>query len=379
MKLPNECSGCGACVHLCPTQAISFAQNAHGFYYPDIDRNKCLQCGVCKKKCPVLNAQAPCAVSPVAYAAQNLNEQIRTSSSSGGIFTLLAEHVIRQGGIVVGCVLTQDCYAAEHKVITNLKEINALRGSKYIQSRVDIVFPAVKEALENGQLVLFSGTPCQVAGLHAYLTNTNIERLITIDIICHGVPSPVVWKKYVCYWESIKQSKVVSVQFRNKELGWRPYSLVLTFDNGEVYTAACTKDLYCKGYVADYYLRDSCYDCRSKGEKRMSDITLGDFWGIQHVCVAMDDNQGTSLALLNTEKGKALFRIIQDGAVWQQVEFSDAIRNNPSYHRSSTKKNIQRSFLKRLHKKSIIKLLETYCSAKLIYRIIRKLITITAW
>lgn len=374
---PNECSGCGACVHICPTQAIHFVKDVEGFYYPDVDGEKCIHCGLCEKKCLILSSQAPFMSLPTAYASQNRDEKIRTCSSSGGVFTLLAEHVLRQGGIVVGCVMTEDCYAAEHRVITDEQGLYALRGSKYVQSRADLVFPTVKEALENGRQVLFSGTPCQVGGLHAYLSNINTERLISIDIICHGVPSPAVWEKYVKHWETVKHAKVVSVQFRNKEKGWRPYSLVLSFDNGEVYSAVCTKDLYCRGFVADYFLRRSCYDCHAKGEHRTADITLGDLWGIQHVCASMDDNRGTSLTLLNTAKGETLFREISAETAWQQVDFDSSVKHNPSYCRSSSQKVYRDFFMKRLHKKPIIKLLDTYCSTKFISRIKRKLIKFT--
>ena len=375
---PNECSGCGACVHICPTHAIEFVRNAEGFYYPSVDENTCVHCGLCEKKCPVLKPLPPITSQPMAYASQNRDEQIRSRSSSGGIFTLLAEYVIRQGGIVVGCAMSPDCYAAEHRVIADESGLRELRGSKYVQSRADITFPTVKEALQNGRTVLFSGTPCQLTGLHAYLSNTDTERLISVDIICHGAPSPAVWEEYVRHWETVKGSKVVSVQFRNKEKGWTPYTLVLTFENGEEYKQVCTEDLYCKGFVADYFLRSSCYDCHAKGDHRSADITLGDLWGIRGVCPSMDDNRGTSLALLNTKKGEELFRMVSSEMTWQSVDRDEALKHNPSYRRSSPKKAYRDHFMKRLHKKPVVKLLASYCSTRLPARIKRKLIGLKA-
>lgn len=375
---PKGCSGCGACVHICPAYAIEFEKDREGFYYPDINSDKCINCGLCEKTCPILRLQVPKAVSPVAYASQNSNEQVRSCSSSGGIFSLLAEEIISFGGIVVGCAMTEDCYAAEHKVISNESDLQEIRGSKYLQSRSDLVYPMVKEALENGKQVLFSGTPCQVMGLNAYLSNVNTENLVTVDIICHGAPSPTVWEKYVKHWEKIKQSKVVSVQFRNKKKGWRPYSLVLSFENGEEYSAVCTNDLYCRGFVGDYFLRRSCYDCHAKGEYHSSDITLGDLWSIQHICAHMDDNRGTSLVLLNSTKGEALFSAIKRKLECQQVDFGESVNHNPSYYRSSSRRVNRECFMKNIHKKSIINLLETYCGTQLVYRIKRKIIKFTS-
>ncbi len=374
MVPPKECSGCGACVHICPVHAIKFAKDGEGFYYPDVDRDQCINCGLCEKMCPVLCPQAPVAVKPASYAARSRNEQIRNCSSSGGVFSLLAECVIKSGGIVAGCAMTEDCYGAEHQIISDETALPALRGSKYVQSRADLVYPVVKEALENGRQVLFSGTPCQVAGLNAYLSGINTEKLVTVDIICHGAPSPAVWEKYVKHIETGRQSKAVSVQFRNKKQGWRTYSLALSFEDGEEYSAVCTTDLYCRGFVGDYFLRRSCYDCKAKGEHHAADITLGDLWGIQHVCAQMDDDRGTSLVLLNTARGEAWFRAIEGSLECQQVDFDEAVRHNPSYHRSSLRLADRDCFMKDLHKKPIMKLFDTYCSTRLTCRIKRKVI-----
>ncbi len=371
---PKECSGCGACVHVCPVHAIRFTKGQSGFYYPEIDSDRCVGCGVCEKTCPILCPQEPGTVRPVAYASRNRNDQVRENSSSGGVFSLLAEYVIRCGGIVVGCAMTKECYAAEHIVVADERGLSRIKGSKYLQSRADRVYPVVKEALENGRRVLFSGTPCQVVGLRAYLGNVKTEDLVTVDIICHGAPSPTVWEKYVRHWEETKRSKVVAVQFRNKEKGWRPYSLVLSFENGEEYRALCTEDLYCRGFVSDYFLRQSCYDCHAKGERHGADITLGDLWGVQNVCASMDDNKGTSLVLLNTAKGEELFCEVNGDMDIRQVDFDGAIQHNPSYHHSSSRKVNRNLFMKEIHKKPIIDLLETYCGKRLVCRIKRKLI-----
>lgn len=373
---PKDCSGCGACVNSCPVQAILFQKDHENFYYPSVNMDACVHCGLCEKICPVLNLKFQKCTHPKAYASQCLRDEIRASSSSGGIFSVLSERVISMGGIVVGCAMTPDCYSAEHKFVCDTRELTELRGSKYLQSRVDLMYPQVKKMLENGKYVLFSGTPCQVVGLRAYLSGMCAERLITVDVICHGAPSPLVWEKYVKYWEEVKQSKAVSVCFRDKEQDWEEYSLVLRFENGEEYRSLCAKDLYCKGFVSDYFLRRSCYSCHAKGEHHVSDITLGDFWGIDRICSDMNDRKGTSLVLLNTSKGEALFQSVQPKTVWRSVDFHEAIRHNPSYSYSSNKLAYRNHFMRRVHNKPIVKHLTAYCSPKLIYRVKRKIIGI---
>lgn len=371
---PAKCSGCGACFHICPVKAIAFLKDNEGFYYPEINREKCISCGLCEGKCPVLQSQDVTGISPVVYACHNRNAYIRKCSSSGGVFSLLAEHVLKLGGIVAGCDMTADCYEAVHKIISNENNLSQLRGSKYLQSRSDLVYPAIREALVNGKTVLFSGTPCQVAGLNAYLYDVNTDYLITVDTICHGAPSPEVWRQYVQHWETVECSKVVSVQFRNKDNGWKSYSLVLSFENGKEYRSVSANDLFCRGFVGDYFLRRSCYDCHSKGEHHAADVTLGDFWGIQNICAEMDDNRGTSLVILNTQKGKALFQQTKKCLKYRQVDLEESVKHNPSYSHSSLRRINRECFMKNLHKKRIIRQLETYCGKKIISRIKRKII-----
>jgi coenzyme F420-reducing hydrogenase beta subunit len=301
-------------------------------------------------------------------------DDVRLSSSSGGVFTVLAENVLRRGGIVVGCAMTADCYAAEHVVVNDTQMLSVFRGAKYVQSRADQVFPTVREALKSGKYVLFSGTPCQVAGLRSYISGMDEERLITVDLVCHGAPSPLVWERYVKHWESEKGSKVVSVHFRDKQQGWEKYSLVLQFENGEEYRSLCSKDLYCKGFVSDYFLRRSCYHCHAKGERHASDITLGDFWGINHISEDMNDGKGTSLVLVNSEKGERFFQDIQDQLVWKSVNEQSALQYNPSYSHSSDRLVYRHYFMRSIQRRSICKQLKAYCGTSIFHRMKRKMI-----
>ena len=373
---PKECSGCGACVDLCPAGAIRFEKDDEGFWYPRVDTASCVNCGKCEKICPVMTERQEETQQPQAYAAQSTNTRILETSSSGGVFSVLAGYVLKHGGVVFGCAMTDDCYAAEHKKVERTEELEELRGSKYLQSRTDHIFPSVKAALEHDRYVLFSGTPCQVAGLRSYLTGTNTENLITVDIVCHGAPSPFVWEKFVKHWEKIKASKIVSVQFRNKSRGWKTYSLVLTFENGQVYSNLAAKDLYCRGFIGDYFLRRSCYCCKAKGSGHVSDITLGDLWGARQVCPQMDDDRGTSLVLVNTEKGARVFREISGYLESHPIDVREALQYNPSYYVSSSRLAYRAYFMKLLNRKNIIKALEACTGTAYVYRVRRKMI---AW
>lgn len=370
---PVNCSGCGACFYCCPTNAIAFLKDREGFYYPEIDPDKCINCGLCERKCPVLQEQDTKNISSVAYACQNNDTNVRKCSSSGGVFSTLAECILKTGGIVVGCTMTEDCYNAEHRSFFDEIGLNQLRGSKYLQSTAYIVYPEICDALKSGKTVLFSGTPCQIAGLNAYLSDVDTQSLITVDVICHGVPSPEVWRQYVKYHEAKQQSKVVSVQFRNKDKGWKSYSVKFSFENGNEYSSLAKNDLFYRGFVTDCFLRRSCYDCHAKGDSHIADITLGDFWGVQNFCDQMDDNLGTSLVILNSEKGKALFQNISSDLKYQQVDFKDAVKYNPSYNNSSSKIVNRDRFMKGFHKKQIISQLEKYCGDKITSRINRKI------
>lgn len=324
-----DCCGCSACSQICPKQCITMQRDEEGFSYPVIDTARCVDCGLCEKVCPVIHGEtADSSSEPAAYAARSCQDPVRLSSSSGGVFSLLAQEVLAQQGVVYGAAMTSVTQAA-HIRVCQPEQLSLLRGSKYIQSHIGQAYLQVKEDLKTGKPVLFSGTPCQTEGLLGFL-GKDWENLICVDIICHGVPSPMVWEKYVQYRQKQFSSPAVRVNFRHKRYGWKEYSMVLKFANGKVYTGTFGKDLYMQAYLHDLCLRPSCHQCRFKKTGRPSDITLADFWGIEQVCPEQDDNRGTSLVMLHSEKGQRIFQQIRDQLQCRQVNLSQALRGNPS-------------------------------------------------
>ncbi len=283
-------------------------RDKEGFLYPMIAKEDCIDCGLCEKVCPVIHlseAREPLEV----YAAMNRDEAIRITSSSGGIFTLLAEQVIREGGVIFGARFNEK-WEVVHVYTETIEGLEEFRGSKYVQSRIGKTYEQAESFLKQRRKVLFSGTPCQIAGLRLYLQR-EYDNLLTVDLICHGVPSPMIWQMYLA--ETIRKLKAQSIEkidFRNKIFGWRQYSFKLIYKKNsrqEEYIKKSTDNLYIKGFLSDLYLRPSCYDCPVKCLKSGSDITLGDFWGIEHIRPERDDDKGISAVLVNTQRGIDLF------------------------------------------------------------------------
>lgn len=313
LKDKKQCCGCNACAQICPTKSIVLQEDAEGFAYPQIDSTKCVECQLCEKVCPIIVPQVSRSIGATenkAYAIRALNTELRLKSSSGGIFTLLAEKVIDDGGVVFGAAFDQDLLV-HHTAVETIEELEKLRGSKYLQSKIKDTFSQAKSYLENDRTVLFSGTACQIAGLKNYLRK-DYSNLYTIDILCHGVPSPLVWKKYIEWKEKQYQSNVTQVAFRNKNQGWKRFSVLLEFSDNSAYEKVFTQDLFMSLFLDNICLRPSCHDCRYKSMDRPSDITLGDCWGIEKTHPEIDDDKGTSIAVVHTERGEYLFSRIED-------------------------------------------------------------------
>ena len=336
-KKYSFCSGCTACYAICPRHAISMKADNEGFLYPVIDQSRCVDCGLCESVCPSLHPMQP--NEPLAvYAAKAKDVAIRMASSSGGMFSLLARQTLNKGGIVFGAAFNPKDWHVYHREIENEKELDELRGSKYVQSEIGDCYQHAEEFLQSGRRVLFSGTPCQIAGLNHYLSkrlHTNKERLLTVDVVCHAVPSPLAWRKYLecrvgseC---SASGDKSVSrVIFRCKEKGWKQYSVVIGFDCANEYRRVFNKDLFMRGFLAELYNRPSCHNCAARGMRCGSDLTIADYWGVNKRFPGMDDDKGVSLVCVNTQKGMAAFAGIDDALDRMVSDFSDAIKINPS-------------------------------------------------
>lgn len=327
--LKCECTGCGACENICPTKCITMEMDTLGFKYPIIDKTKCTECGLCDKTCPSKNLPSFCGDrnEPDAYAAWSLDEQIRMKSTSGGIFSEIACKYIEDGGLVVGAKYNGD-HMVEHDMIRSIIEIEKLRQSKYIQSNTNDIFMRIKKEIDNGKYVAFCGSPCQVAGLLGYV-GTKRENLLTIDFVCRGTNSPKAYKKYLEMLEKKYSSKIKRVWFKNKTYGWNRFSTRVDFENGKTYIKDRHTDLFMKGYIEhNLYMRDCCFKCQYKGFPRVADISLADFWGVGNIDKTLDEDKGTSLIMVNSEKGATFFRSIQDRIFCRKGKVEQALPGN---------------------------------------------------
>ena len=326
----DKCVGCGACVNSCAAQALSFSPDQYGFLMPSVTGN-CIQCGKCIKACPLLNSREKC-IETKAYAAYAKDPTVRKASSSGGIFSLLANEVLKAKGLVYGAAFDNN-YSVKHICVEDDKHLEQLRGAKYAQSDVDHIFTAIQQDLKSGQFVLFSGTPCQVAGLSSFL-GKKFDNLLLIDMVCHSVPSPLAWKKYVEYRSKKDETYCLpsAINMRSKHTGWSDYhySCLFSYPNGRNYSQIGYKDLYIDLFTQGCISRTSCANCQFKGYDRISDITLGDFWGIRDICPEMDDNLGTSLLLVHSDKGKKYLSSIREKIRFKELTLNDSSKYNPA-------------------------------------------------
>ena len=309
IKIKKDCSGCSACANICPKNCITMERDEMGFSYPTVDAEVCINCGRCETVCPILTPAKE--NSPLSViGAKNLNESVRSTSSSGGTFFELAASVISRGGVVYGCALDSEL-VARHIAVDTVEGLSSLKGSKYVQSDVGTTYREVKAQLLDDREVLYSGTPCQIAGLKNYL-GKEYDKLLLVDVLCHGVPSPGVFEDYLKYLGDKFKSKPVSVNFRNKEKSWKRLYFEVIFENGKRYFTFCGHDRYMSMFLNNISLRPSCYDCRFTTVNRQGDITLGDFWGIGRKYPERDDDKGISLIIVNTEKGQKAYGEIAD-------------------------------------------------------------------
>lgn len=297
----STCTGCSSCYSICPVQAITMQQNSEGFYYPLIDQKKCIRCGRCEQVCPVLLTHEPISNEiNEAYACIYKDEDIRLQSSSGGMFTVFAEQIINNGGIVFGARFT-DSFSVIHDWTDTIDGLSSFRGSKYVQSSIGETYKKCKSFLDANRMVMFSGTPCQIVGLKNFL-GKDYDNLFTIDVICHGVPSPLVWERYLQETEQKSGKYIEKISFRRKDCGWKRYSLVFTFSDSSENLHPQTEGKWMLSFNKNIMMRKSCYKCNAKGNNILSDITIGDFWGIENYLI-QDDNMGTSIVLINSRKG----------------------------------------------------------------------------
>lgn len=320
------CCGCSACASICPKKCITMIENSEGFLYPAVDKEKCVNCGLCENVCPVLSKRHATDLHE-AYGAITKDNNILLRSSSGGIFTELATLILNNGGCVFGAAFSNGFHGVKHVMVESHKDLASLRGSKYVQSEIGDTYRKAKEQLETGRLVLFSGTPCQIAGLKNYLRK-DYDNLLLVDIICHGTPSPALWSRYLTAVETQMGGKASYVSFRHKEHGWRKFGMELPFETGKRYFKELGEDPFLKMFLKNYCLRESCYNCQVKKDGSVADITIGDFWGVEHVAPEIDNSMGVSLAFVHTEKGKQCFESAAKHMKTVKTNYDSAIAHN---------------------------------------------------
>lgn len=305
----RHCSGCGMCANICPEGAISMESDAEGFLYATVDGEACTDCGICAQRCPSYSFTSSNDVVSGCYALWVADEGVRLRSSSGGAFSLLADYVLERGGSVCGAAY-DDKFVVRHIVVSDPAEMHRLRGSKYVQSDAGSVYSRVKDLLWSGTWVLFSGCPCQVAGLYSYLGGTH-ERLITVDLICHGVPSPGLFKRYLD--ENHVSRGIRRIEFRDKSAyGWSTH-MNIYYEDGSVHRSVCSEDPYYRMFLPCLAMRPFCSICKYSDLPRVADFSIGDWWGIEKYDSELNDRNGTSLVLINNERAQGIFSSVQGG------------------------------------------------------------------
>lgn len=329
----QDCCGCAACVQRCPKQCIRLVEDAEGFLYPEVNIETCIDCGLCEKVCPLLLKAEPISVQKT-LAVKNRDEEERLSSSSGGVFIALAKMILQKDGVVFGAAYDEH-WEVMHTYTESLEGVRKMMGSKYMQSRIENAYADAERFLKSGREVLFTGCPCQIAGLHGFLRK-DYPNLLAVDFLCHGVPSPGIWRKYLSEMFCVSHGKergnsksvlsttignkfvITDISFREKQpYGWKKYSFVVhgqsalkKEQNSVLLSEMYRENSFMCGFLADIYLRPSCYSCKCKNGVSHSDLTIADFWGINKVMEDFDDDKGVGLVLLNTPKALTLFPLL---------------------------------------------------------------------
>lgn len=341
IKEKERCCGCEACVQSCPKSCIQMKEDALGFLYPVVDERLCVDCGLCERVCPVLHPYAPKQPMQI-EAVMSKNDSLRAMSSSGGFFSELAQWVIRQGGVVFGARFAYD-WSVEHTYIEKEEDLWHLRGSKYVQSRIGDSYAQVQSFLKANRWVLFSGTSCQVSGLKHFLRNKEYDRLLLVEVVCHGVPNNKMWHSYLNELTDNKIKDISSIRFRDKEHSWKSYHVKIQWgDNNHV--ESFRKNPYMLSFVRNVSLRPSCYSCSCKSFATGSDFALADFWGVDKLYPTWDDDKGIGLVFVMTERAKRIFSALDIKAVTVSA-FDQVIAYNPSIVSSVQKPKRRMLFL----------------------------------
>lgn len=357
----NKCTGCSACMNICPKSCIEMTRDEEGFEYPVINQDACVDCKLCQKTCPIINRWNMVDVydEPEIYAAWSPNIAIRLESTSGGIFTELARGILAEGGYVCGARYNEN-FGVEHFIINDEEGLNALRQSKYVQSRVGYIYRDIEKLLKEDKKVMFVGSPCEVAGLASFLKK-DYENLVLVDFVCRGTNSPKAYESYITFIEKKYKSKIKRVWFKNKKYGWNRFATRIELENGKVYTKDRYSDCYMRGYLErNLFIRPSCETCNFKEIPRKSDISLADFWGIGKYDRALDTDQGTSLVFINSSRGKSCFVNILHNIIYKREKLEHALEGNGCILNSVKLNSRRETFYKALNEKDFYEAIKPF-------------------
>lgn len=345
----KNCSGCGACAGICPKKCLTMQADEEGFLYPQADASLCIECGLCLRACPLLHRPEQHEVCGV-YGVKNHDDGIRRRSSSGGMFSLLAGSVIDEGGIVFGAAFDSSLQVC-HCGAESREELAALRGSKYVQSRLGGVYAEVRSLLRSGRSVMFSGTPCQAAGLKGFLQK-DYDNLIAVDIVCHGVPSPKVYNKHLAEIAAAAGEPVERVEFRNKDKGWKGGE-TLFYTAHHKFGDTKRREDYMRLFLNNVSIRPSCGSCAFNNRRSLADITLADYWGVDKQHPDFDDDRGVTLVIVNTEKGRRLFEKLRGSMDVLEISFEEGAEYNWAVVKSLALHPQRERFFAELDKKTL--------------------------
>ena len=359
-SLLEKCCGCGVCEFVCPRNCITFEVDKNGFNYPQIEKDNCIDCGLCVNKCPISVQQIKEHQSVTKCFAVRARDGVTVEqSSSGGFFLVLAEWVIDHGGVVVGAAFDDELNVV-HRIVENKEDLHLIRGSKYVQSDMSAVIRYVADYLAKDRYVLFSGTSCQVQAIINCFKG-KYAKLLTADIICHGVPTPKLWKEYLAYQSEKYHSKVIEAHFRDKHFGWLDYSVYLKLENGKVYRKKAKNDPYMRLFLQNSFLRDSCFQCQFKKIKKNCDFTMSDYWMVSRFCPQFNDDRGTSLIYIHSETGIEIFDSIKEKLLTLEVTVEEALFENSAVEHATQCPANRQSALERLDNEPFKKLYKRVC------------------
>lgn len=366
-----DCCGCSACVSVCPKQCLEMKEDKEGFLQVKLSKNNCIECGICEGVCPVLSKNNEKEKEIEAFAVKNPSESERNASSSGGVFVALANKVLEEGGVVCGARFDEEFHLI-HDFCKRKEDLKPFLGSKYLQSDMRDCFKQTKELLNGGRLVLFVGTPCQVMGLKLFLRK-EYENLIATEVVCHGTPSPLVWRKYleeVCKRKNISLNEIENISFRNKDKSWRVYSLKIEGNEKTILKETLHDNIYMRGFLQNLFLRQSCHNCPAKNFKSNADLSLADYWGIDRFHKEIDDNKGVSAVILYNKKISLYFKKLS--LCFKETTLRNILETNSALVKSANPHKNREVFFETMQEKGLLNL-KQYVGEPTLKKIKRKI------